>query len=88
MNLLYVPIESDQFNKLRVEMRRNDDELVGLNDIDIKHILSNDGYDVNGMTATRDVTKSSDFTSITINYQTIYGKTGDILQITLPENQN
>ena len=61
---------------------------MGTNDLDVKHILSNDGLDVSAASAIRNVTKSSDFTAITISYETVLGKTGDYIQITIPENQN
>ena len=62
--------------------------MVGVNEIEVKQILSNDGLDVSTASAIRNVTKSSDFTAITINYETVLGKTGDYIQITLPQNQN
>ena len=40
--------------------------MIGTNKFDIKGIVSNDPYDIEGTEATRNNTKSGDFTEITI----------------------
>ena len=87
-NLLYIPLEEDTLEKMKVETVKLGSQKIGINEIDVKYMVSDDAYDNMNLSATRNVTKSSDFTGISINYVTALGKTGDLIEFTLPENQN
>ena len=64
---------------MKVETVKLGSQKIGLNSIDVKYMVSDDAYDITTLSATRNVTKSSDFTGISINYVTVLGKTGNLI---------
>lgn len=63
-NILYVPNAGDAFSNLRVEAVKLGNQLVGQSEIDVKYMVSDDPYDIDELSAARNVTKSADFTGV------------------------
>ena len=63
-NLLYIPLSDETLKNMTVETVKLGNQKIGINEIDVKYMVSNDAYDNDGLSATRNVTKSSDFTGI------------------------
>ena len=78
-NLLYIPLEEDSLNKMKAETVKLGSQKIGINSIDVKYMVSDDAYDITDLSATRNVTKSSDFTGILISYVTVLGTTGNLI---------
>ena len=87
-NMLYLPSAgSTDIQPIKVYTKKGTAEVIGASTLSSSLFIPNDATDVVSV-ATRSNDQSGEQTNVTIVYNTQYGKSGDTLEISLPEGQN